>query len=628
MGFSIIEIALGMAVVGIVIIAGSQMTNRDAKNDNQLANRHEVLELKNFLRRSISCEKTVPVLPATCSNNEVELRNHQDQPFLPVATGGTIPKIYGYQVQAKCLPGTAKLIQVYARKLSTEAWQPIFQAVPFTCKGAAPFTDAPICTTAEVKNQVPTLIHDQTELAAMTNDKRYELANDVTLSGNWDPKSYKNFILDGKGFTIRGLKSKASLNTPNSNGMKHASFLGNLNCSAVVDLKIENAEIDQDEMRFSGGSGGTGAAILAILAINTVIKDIEVSGTVNTINAAGLIQSAVGNGIYPDYTPGFTQISNARANVTFNCNARDSSFSSGASPHCNAYGFVSSLSNDVRIINLVGNFTFNTSAVQTTRLQAFALFGIFWSFARITGSEIEGITSVSRVGATATVTGETAFAAVDSFNEGTIRQSFVRATFDTQTKSNGFFRRIVPTVGRTSPILEDSYFIAKNYSQNLDTYAGALARVSPTLAANSIRRVYVVHPHQVANEYSPGHYFAGFVNNENNPTATIVDSCYWDIDRAMMLPDSPPPASHVYNGPLGWHRCGDICLNPPCTSRYLTAGRCALPLSNPLAYPRDRSTAQSKTTAQLRTQATFVGWDFVNVWRLPAGDTPKLRWEP
>lgn len=36
----------------------------------------------------------------------------------------------------------------------------------------------------------------------------------------------------------------------------------------------------------------------------------------------------------------------------------------------------------------------------------------------------------------------------------------------------------------------------------------------------------------------------------------------------------------------------------------------------------------AKTSAELMQQATFTNWDFTSVWELPAGDYPRLQWEP
>lgn len=35
-----------------------------------------------------------------------------------------------------------------------------------------------------------------------------------------------------------------------------------------------------------------------------------------------------------------------------------------------------------------------------------------------------------------------------------------------------------------------------------------------------------------------------------------------------------------------------------------------------------------KTTAEMKTQATFSDLDFAQVWKMPPTDYPRLKWEP
>lgn len=41
----------------------------------------------------------------------------------------------------------------------------------------------------------------------------------------------------------------------------------------------------------------------------------------------------------------------------------------------------------------------------------------------------------------------------------------------------------------------------------------------------------------------------------------------------------------------------------------------------------DDGRGRPKTTAEMQDQATFVNWDFDDIWILPAGDYPRLQWE-
>lgn len=36
---------------------------------------------------------------------------------------------------------------------------------------------------------------------------------------------------------------------------------------------------------------------------------------------------------------------------------------------------------------------------------------------------------------------------------------------------------------------------------------------------------------------------------------------------------------------------------------------------------------EAKATAEMKTQGTFTGWDFTNVWELKPGEYPSLRWQ-
>lgn len=70
--------------------------------------------------------------------------------------------------------------------------------------------------------------------------------------------------------------------------------------------------------------------------------------------------------------------------------------------------------------------------------------------------------------------------------------------------------------------------------------------------------------------------------------------------------------SYTYAGAF----CGYKIAGSSTTDSYFYSG----------STPSTDSCATSKTGAQLASQATFTGWDFVNVWKISAGEMPTLRW--
>jgi hypothetical protein len=50
--------------------------------------------------------------------------------------------------------------------------------------------------------------------------------------------------------------------------------------------------------------------------------------------------------------------------------------------------------------------------------------------------------------------------------------------------------------------------------------------------------------------------------------------------------------------------------------------------SSDAANVADMTSVEGRSTADLQNQATYVGWDFTNTWKISAGEYPKLIWQP
>jgi hypothetical protein len=110
----------------------------------------------------------------------------------------------------------------------------------------------------------------------------------------------------------------------------------------------------------------------------------------------------------------------------------------------------------------------------------------------------------------------------------------------------------------------------------------------------------------------------GFVNSNGNG---LIENCYVDAVSVDLTPRTFSSASG-FGRDLGGLGITSCYYNMDVT----TATDPAIPATY---FPWDDGSGMARTTAQMKTQANYVGWDFENTWRIVEGQTtPTLIPEP
>lgn len=163
-----------------------------------------------------------------------------------------------------------------------------------------------------------TYITNEAELRAVANNLSgsYALANDIVLTGDWepigaDPSTPFTGTFDGGGYSISGLTIK-------ENTFRYAGLFGATNGAVIENLSIDNCNINTDEV-------GTEYYIGAVTAYNTggTIRNCTVTGDVNmTMRSSRFLwgipldmTDAYGGGI-AGYNTGVIERCNVGANVS------------------------------------------------------------------------------------------------------------------------------------------------------------------------------------------------------------------------------------------------------------------------------------------------------------------------
>jgi len=383
----------------------------------------------------------------------------------------------------------------------------------------------------------------------------------------WEPIGYYNSILDYRYFTgtFDGRGFVISGLCIKRSDCDNVGLFGVIDGAVIKNLELINVDI-------TSGGQYVGGAVGRVDGRNSTVEDVHVTGSINTARPGTLAGDTGGvagcldrGSLVGCSFDGEVSASGGRSTGGIVGYVRDDAVIT----YCNSFGEVRGTGNNVG--GVAGSMVDGSLSD-------------CWSAATVTGRDyVGGVvgdagrlltgTSVVRAWSSGVIFGEDCVGGVvGRYQDAGISLSYFKGSVFGDTRVGGLVGYFANTLSISVASISDCYSVGSVYG---DECVGGLIGAEFNF---SLLRPGAVRMSFAAGPVSGNKNVGGFLGYRMELIDSTVQSCYWDKDAT--------------------------------------------------GCPSSAGKAQGKTTAQMKSQATFSGWDFGSVWAIDEGVSyPFLMWQ-